>query len=299
MPKAKRVIKLASQNETVRKAKDETDICLATLDLKSFMAIIFLDKQGNASLTYIDANTNISFMYDEAKCMEDDYTIFIALTESPNKVLRNEVNEFLNKNINKLCNFKATYETKKTHTQCVLLKDGKLYPPSPKDFSEILFDTEISSDNALRNYIIENGKKDFQLRIFERELATYLRPFSKNYPDVVYSDKRWKEEDEYYTLPESLKNDLEALKLYRYRPGLLGKLEQLAYAVTNQFVENNVLINKSGNVIIAKDYIEQFMQGLVFYWDYMDVLELEPELSFVNKAIASKGCSRDSLSVGY
>ncbi|KTD69183.1 MULTISPECIES: hypothetical protein [Legionella] len=69
-----RVMLIAGQNETVRKMESQKGFP-ATVGLEGCVALIIADKKGNASITHVDADTDLSFIKHEVAFMDGDFTI--------------------------------------------------------------------------------------------------------------------------------------------------------------------------------------------------------------------------------
>jgi hypothetical protein len=268
-----RIIKIAGQNETIRRSHDETLVDLATIGITNCVAVIIKDEKGNASLTHVDAHTDLNFINLEAALIKDNYTIYIIKDESHKGNLVEKIDKFIEENLNdkvrKLFNSKKVI---KVDTKSVILRGQAVTKRRISDFYELLFNKAPNKDNPFRNDKIELGNKDIQTRIFEHTITGYLRPLSRRMPDIVYSNKKWKETKEYFTLPDDIRHETEELKKYRNDIHMLNKsLVNLMKKVTQQNFDNGLLIDKDNlQLMPITEYTQRFSSYLIMYWNTQD-----------------------------
>lgn len=207
----KRVI-LAGQNETIRKSSEEENVSLATFGLIGCVAVIVSDENGNASLTHVDAHTDLSFIKDEVKLMDGDYTIDVVKDKMGQGQLDQKVLGYLEENFPDIHNsrwdsktedFKGDKDARTTMHGGVLFKSRKIFKLDPKDVGEIhalqehygkgsdRIDRHISEDNQIKTLEIDEGTKPLQSRIYDQQLFEYLKADKERKPDIVYSEGEW------------------------------------------------------------------------------------------------------------
>ncbi len=194
-----RTMIIAGQNETVRKTASQKGFP-ATVGLEGCVALIIADKKGNVSLTHVDADTDLSFITDEIKLMDGEFTIDVikkprkgeldlkiigALDEmglsaipssSKNRVVESDEGTVL-------------YNYLKGVPQTFSFDDFKdiatpgIQPGPMNKLHTLGYHVQTCVDDPLK----------FQLRVYSRQLNQCLSSKAKDLPLLVHDDSGWLE----------------------------------------------------------------------------------------------------------
>ena len=95
---------LAAQNELIRKSSEEKDVGLASIGMSACTTLIIYNSEGKASLSYIDKNTDLSFISDEVNFIgSNDVKFYIVRKKLIDEIYNNKIFTFPKGNHNK-CN---------------------------------------------------------------------------------------------------------------------------------------------------------------------------------------------------
>lgn len=200
MPQKKIII--IGTNETARVTALQSDVILAALNLTNRAAVLVADKEGNASLTLIDAKTDLDFLQGETGFMEGEYTIDAIFPQDADQLLKSSLMTKLGSlGLGNVPSLKGLHQTLRTSREgTVMFEDGLLKQPKPYLLLGLLHPNRVytyyngQSPMPASQYSARTScpsLKVFSLMELEHRLNQLLADEAAAMPRVVHAGSGW------------------------------------------------------------------------------------------------------------